>query len=1332
LDEIQNHAWNAIKKLARFGIYFHDHSEHEINKIFTLLEKLPKYQGIGSGRFKNGNQPCLGLGKTSNLDIAFGGPVHRILLKLQAVNWNLDKFDEKFKNVISPISVKRLIKLKKQSAKSTFNELTEYFSCYEWINTDESTSIPKNPSAWRYIDIGKLIKAKYPTSFWKLTNEEISRKAHNILSMEDVITANDNKNTETPSHRHEHNFFWEKIMNSKSPIFVATDGSHQESKQPQPAISSHSGKHHSASSFVICQADMSKNTEANPDNWIHSPCLPLLCRISSLPKCIGTDTSNIAHAESHAIAMQEWALPPHIPRILITDSKSVRNVCLGLRSVESKKKNRMLIRKLMGGISKFITSDIFVHLQQRKFDESTNHPKPTNSTIETLENRIKNILLIASNWSSTPASEEENLIDATYGIWRKDYFDDDITRTIFQVNSHQLNSIGSDFNKKKRYAKLTPNLSLLNMNHHADQGAELGRILDESYRQSNNSHLPNPTSALRFFLSWEGSTIDTHISDFIRKKIFTERLIRLKTKKTQGLLYRTMDHVTATWEDLGRHKGWKRSLAGLSRTHTRSLYKSETYRSGCHIDLENKEICQECDQIPPTRPKDIIKKCASCMWCPTFRTQPSPEGNRNHLFLQCQHPHIASFREKMTNLIEQKLRFFLSQIQNATDKNFFISLLKKLETECSSLQATSLLTKPTRNNVQKRFTYVKLDDLMEKYEINNLQEGFSVSNPFFSEALGILPQSIAKNVTDENLKVLDVFWLGLIPASFDHIITSHCNSSNLFLFTPNITACKALSNECLSTWREIKDLIMAKAIGIHRIVGTISKEKEKAYRKKYKLAKGTYRDPIFRAEMKRKRKCSHISPSPDDPKTNSNTTANTISPTNSILEPPQKILCNGITCNKKNKRWYLDQKFSQNRIEPTKKHCLRCSRFSTSIKHSANILDSIGNNTSNSNLKPLQIKLLDSASNGIPYRSMMNMLEENKLASEPTTGAQFNKKHKITDSHKTICRIITHSFKTANTIEYEHEHEKFTATATKIQDGLTFSRNLLKQSKKKINPITHAATTTYNDNNHDNSNPIVIDQSPTSLHDSECRQNTELSKNLERLQNQVLTEGEFVSDDAITMAVEVLRQNTEERHIFIANGLANVIINNWSPTKGWERFARIFNSQHAVFTKENGCYMIPMYRPGHWYLVIIHKINRTRCEGWILDSLRKGDPNSISHTKIKDAFIGTRGRFNWNTPECWTQTENECGPRTIKSISVIKRGIRDSVSIADSIAKATMMNRLSTTYDASGLRQEMSSMLNLHCQEMRPQRLVFRETGAKVQNATKSKRKRFKRNRRRR
>jgi len=58
------------------------------------------------------------------------------------------------------------------------------------------------------------------------------------------------------------------------------------------------------------------------------------------------------------------------------------------------------------------------------------------------------------------------------------------------------------------------------------------------------------------------------------------------------------------------------------------------------------------------------------------------------------------------------------------------------------------------------------------------------------------------------------------------------NKERLLHFTPNSTTCIALAKDLGIAWSDIQDLIMAKAIGLHRIIGHISKAKEKCFRKK--------------------------------------------------------------------------------------------------------------------------------------------------------------------------------------------------------------------------------------------------------------------------------------------------------------------------------------------------------------------------------------------------------------------------------------------------------------------------------------------------------------------
>jgi len=76
------------------------------------------------------------------------------------------------------------------------------------------------------------------------------------------------------------------------------------------------------------------------------------------------------------------------------------------------------------------------------------------------------------------------------------------------------------------------------------------------------------------------------------------------------------NHTIGGWDELRNHKGLIRALLGLSRTHTRGLYKSENYRKGCAFEL-NSKMTNSCVKIDPsTMPKRIlISQLSQCMWC---------------------------------------------------------------------------------------------------------------------------------------------------------------------------------------------------------------------------------------------------------------------------------------------------------------------------------------------------------------------------------------------------------------------------------------------------------------------------------------------------------------------------------------------------------------------------------------------------------------------------------------------------------------------------------------------------------------------------------------------
>jgi len=507
-DEVEfshNHAWVAIKKLARFGVYLRDQSEYIINRILAKVEKLPRYQGIGSGRFVNGNKPYLGMGKAKNLDLVYGGKLHRILRIMEMVKWNKKEFSIMYQNK-SPVDIRMLKKFRKEAGEDAFKELTSFYSCWEWINPDSAENISKNSSDWHFIDIYSILKKKFPDTYWLLSPAKIRTEAELILQLN--ISPNADESNGHSSHFTQHQKIWKRISDSKSPLFVATDGAHQpdvvlnDRIQIEPIHQAQ--KRPTAASFVICQADIHDGEtlegDASPPAWLHRPSIPLLCRVASLPGVIGTSSSDIAHGEAHAIAMQEWALPYSAPRVVVTDSEAIRNLYINIRNLDNSTINRKLIRTHLGGVSKNIASSLFRALHQRKPTIQVTEMRD-NIVNEFEENMISNLrrknqtfFLLAKTW--TNSDQEDSALNNEYGQWRKDYFDSHERRAIVKINSHQLDTSGKRMKQNPRYQKLVPNIALLNMNHHADVSVELATTFYKDQNKSTRTNFSNPDSLL--------------------------------------------------------------------------------------------------------------------------------------------------------------------------------------------------------------------------------------------------------------------------------------------------------------------------------------------------------------------------------------------------------------------------------------------------------------------------------------------------------------------------------------------------------------------------------------------------------------------------------------------------------------------------------------------------------------------------------------------------------------------------------------------------------------------------------------------------------------------
>jgi len=80
----QNHARDALVKMAKYGIFVRDSHDLMINDILKVLfEKAKRYLPFNYPNYKDSCKFGIGLGKEKNVLFMLGGPVHSILERLQ-------------------------------------------------------------------------------------------------------------------------------------------------------------------------------------------------------------------------------------------------------------------------------------------------------------------------------------------------------------------------------------------------------------------------------------------------------------------------------------------------------------------------------------------------------------------------------------------------------------------------------------------------------------------------------------------------------------------------------------------------------------------------------------------------------------------------------------------------------------------------------------------------------------------------------------------------------------------------------------------------------------------------------------------------------------------------------------------------------------------------------------------------------------------------------------------------------------------------------------------------------------------------------------------------
>jgi len=1270
LKNTTNHIRDAVRKLAKYGIYLRDKEDELLNFVMKNIARRVKYAPMGSAAYKDSTTAGIGNGKNKLLDLGMGGKVESIVR--QMLNGKSGKVITDSLPSRSPLPLNIIEKEIKAAKIQRFDEATRLYKFWEWTYSSNNTCLPQDLKKWTYIDLAEHLKKKYPETYMELESFRITEECESAMS----IKVEDNvqwKGTNTKKTRYSEAMT--KLMHSDSPLLIATDGSHIPGKLNEAGRTS--------AAFVACILKTKEGNSVCDGRWEDETTEPLLARIMDLPSKIGTEKTDIAHGEACAIWLQEASFSTSAARCVITDSEAVRKCVNKIRDGAHKTLDRKYIRTLASGISKTIMGKFRDSYRRNSIkgntvtQEQQDQIQKFKLCSESLKLRLSVFIKQAEKWCNQGKdSEKENSEDDNDNLWPLSYWDNHETRPIIKVNSHQLDQDGMAQKQPPRYPALVPKLAPLHSNHLADVCAGLlaNSKLDGSTIRLEDT-MDVAISNQRFFLTWGGATMDKTIARRIRKIFQNEKLRRFRSKATQGLLWRFMPDIATTWNTVLRHKGWFRSLAGFSNSHTRALYKSECYRNGNWLEHSSKNTPDN------ERKMNKINMSLQCKWCnvQSSNTLEDPhgnpiKGNRTHHLLFCEHEGLGKYRKHIEEMLEAQLAKFANILQTVEGTQKTNIFLQKIRRVFENLRRSKrgCLVKPPETEASEE------EGAAANSIIHDIQEGKSS----FLQIFSAIPTVKEEDLQDKYLGVGEAMLFGLVPKQIDITMQAICKLENSIL--PQIER-DIVSRQLGNLWNKVKELLIARTTGLHRIMNTTCKEKQNEWKKKFQ-------NELELQGIGNTRRRIRDNVSTQGKRSAESTGSNTKQASNKKIKVQKTIIlktCAGITC---------QPSFISNQCIPAQgnKHtpslikqgilqCQRCNKQQTALRQSKRKLQAISTQSPTKQNRLLQEVDIQCKNEHNNYTSLMNLLDDREENQINSKALSKSKKRKISDQEKMVCKIIVEETTQTNSenenISRIHSsidtiQKKLTKHSSRVKADAAYERKTLKQIKKETE-IT------------------IID---VSSQDSENQnQHKQSEKDDLRQQRKVLmmTRWQRFSGNDLDRDIALTKQSAPPG-IFFADQDAMIIINLFQLTQEWSRFGRMFRSTGVRSSKPSGQYIIPLFwgnhTNGHWTVVIIWRIGR-RNRGFHLDPMGKSSTTGTVFEKIKHAFTGRRDRFSWIETECFPQVELECGIRSVEAIRIFCEERSKGAEVQQCIQAASLRTCTSENYNSINLRRKVAERL---------------------------------------
>jgi len=1261
-----NYMGKAISKLAAYGFHIRDRKDGIINYVMSILNGQKRFCTIGNERYNGMKNYSIGEGSSRNLDLAFGGKFH-VFLKTAISNEGIlhdnVQVPEGWK---LPTTLNVIRKTLKDAKTQMFHDISKMYNCWEWRRNSKTLSYDediRNPDNWKFINVSNLLQRKFGIGSWKLTAKEVHSEAMIILKEQ------------------EEKFQMRDILNHESPIFVASDGSLLGNDNNETQSST-------TGAAVLCIMDLHEGESISDGKWVNRPAIPIIARAAQAPTKLGTSFIDIGHGEGIGLCLALELFQQRFPKVYIMDSQAVRLAAQTIRDRPNKLlRDRIYIRKIASGISKNICERLEYNFKEGDMNSRTN------ILFQSKQHQQGLFMEFSRKWTDT--SETSNT------HWTSKYWDAHNIFPIFKVDSHQLDTKGKGIKTDPRYDKLVPNLFLLSCNHYADLAADL--LHSHRFQSTQPRYeIKMPSSGLRFFVTCDGQAIDKHISDVMVDRFQKARIRELKRRATQGLPWRIMDTACMTWDELRNNKSLFRSSRGLSRTHTRSLYKSTIYRKGwMNKELEAGTEEQVSCLTDLSESKWNIR-LASCKWC---TAKSDAKGNRYHAILFCSNPRLKRFRQKMDRLIEQKLNsllIYITQSQNAWTTHIFLTQIE------SVIAALHRNENEKDSDSERLLRYRNRDEWIREEGFTSLENLLNSQIPIYSMIFGIIPITELIYKSDAELSAAMCIPLGIMHKDVEKEVKKMSNN------VAQLYQCKKerklIKDTYWKKWTEIKQICVAKVVGLHKIIGDISHDFEDVFRKEYGSEKGFQKDTIKSHCGKPKIKLEKDD-RPGNSKQNNAIKKRKISETvdGNLCKvekdgkeiqsfTKRKRFCTGITCNTSFKLWNYN--FRTNEIESEKKHCQRCSRHQTGVRQGIKMLKQciIVND---GNWMQEFVRDLDDNVNDINYTSVARHLAEVKTDKEIAQNNKelvkkmntTRKRKGIPDDQKTMIKAISTCI-TRLTCRADNSSKRICQAVEELNKTTVRVDKFLKDDLRHTKEINkRVLNTSYNkkhivSNNSGDSQPKVTQQHDATSNERE----EEIHKDV----SHTLGSNQWMHSSTMDRAIKSIRC-TAPSTVFVANTSISVLLSNWDGTRDWPKFALAFRSRIVLMKKPDGIYLIPIFtgmtNQGHWSLAVVHKA-RENSRMWILNSLGQSDGNSKEAKAVCSLFSKTRSKkCKWVEIRCRKQTEVECGSRTIAAMVSIVQQIKEGVQIEVAVEKATLKHIPIQDYNSINVRSIAATCL---------------------------------------